>query len=130
MGRRVLKGEKGSVLLEAMIFVGLIALMAAAILTLNLGGFIGSANVSTSQQNKSDAMSALAQVYSDLAVCDPNADGTFDVATPCGTIGFVGPSDTRTYALTNGSTSRNISVTIAWNTLVTPNRYDISITPQ
>lgn len=75
-------GNRGVALLQALIFVGLIAMTAATLLSLSLGSFIGSAKTKTSGQDKFDAMSILPRVYDDLGVCDPEADGSFS-SDPC-----------------------------------------------
>lgn len=113
-------GNRGVALLQALIFVGLIAMTAATLLSLTLGGFIGASKTKTSGQDKFDAMSILPRVYADLEVCDPEADGAFNVGPPCN--GFSNPNSTKSYDLDG----RTVNVAISY----AAGQYMLNITPQ
>lgn len=131
-------GSRGVALLQALIFVGLIAMTAATLLSLTLGGFIGASKTATSEGDKFSAMSILPRVYADLAFCDPDSDGDFDPAANCSSTSDVSktwpnlsgnpPSSTITYDLEPGDTSsRDISARITYCSV--SSSYKIGITP-
>lgn len=135
----LVNNQKGVALLEALILVVLISLTGAAVLTLTLGGFLGSANVPASQTNKFDAMSILSRIYADLAVCDPESDGSFIVNCVGGmctstsdpskcwpALGLSPPRTSITYDLVVGQpSSRDVSVRVTWCS----DQYKIGIIP-
>lgn len=76
-------GDKGVVLLQAMILVFMMTITAMGVVAMALGGFLGSTKVEVSQAKKGNADQAHSLLHADLVCLDPDMDGVFDdVACP------------------------------------------------
>ncbi|MBI2069262.1 MAG: hypothetical protein HYT79_01550 [Elusimicrobia bacterium] len=74
--RRILN-SRGVALLQALVMVNVMALTAAAMLIVIMSGFMGTATVEQSIDNRGAAEAAIAMAYEDLHCYDPNVAGTW-----------------------------------------------------
>jgi len=75
---------KGAVLIQSVIFIMLIAILAAGILQMNLSGFMGTANILEAGINEWEERAALARMMADMNFSDPGFTGVLGGIDPDG----------------------------------------------
>lgn len=67
--------RRGSALVQALVFTMILAILSAAVMQMNLAGFLGTGSVVDAGINQAESQSVLPQVYADLNACDPAMTG-------------------------------------------------------